>query len=127
MTVKDDLPIMSFEDGNTLREWLAVNHRESTGLWVRIFNSRARVPSVTFEEVLEQGLCSGWSESKRMRGDETFYLQRFHTSPPSRDHLGSQQNTRATTLGRKQDDGVGARGVRDSSGWWPEAAGTMSR
>ena len=72
-----DLPVMSFEDGSTLRAWLAENHDQSSGLWVRIFNSHAGVSSVSFEDLLEQGLCFGWSESKRVRGDETFYLQRF--------------------------------------------------
>ncbi len=90
MTMKDDLPVMSFEDGSTLRDWLALHHRESSGLWVRIFNSRARVPSVTFEDLLEQGLCFGWSESKRIRGDETFYLQRF--TPRRRPGTTSDRN-----------------------------------
>ncbi len=34
------------------------------------------LPSVTFEEVLEQGIFFGWSESKRRRFDESAYLQR---------------------------------------------------
>jgi len=90
--MNDDLPIMSFEDGSALREWLDRNHRESRGLWVRVFNSRSRVPSVTFEELLEQGLCFGWSESKRVRGDETFYLQRF--TPRRRPGTNSIRNKR---------------------------------
>ncbi len=90
--MNDDLPIMSFEDASTLREWLDRNHRESRGLWVRVFNSRARVPSVTFEELLEQGLCFGWSESTRVRGDETFYLQRF--TPRRRPGTNSIRNKR---------------------------------
>ncbi len=37
----------------------------------------AGVPSVTFEEVLDEGLCFGWSESARSKGGGTSYLQRF--------------------------------------------------
>jgi uncharacterized protein YdeI (YjbR/CyaY-like superfamily) len=92
LTMKDDLPVMSFQDASALREWLAANHRASIGLWVRIFNSRAGVPGVTFEDLLEQGLCFGWSESKRMRGDETFYLQRF--TPRRRRGTTSDRNKR---------------------------------
>ena len=88
--MKDDLPVMSFEDGSSLRAWLAANHRESQGLWVRIFKPRAGIRSVTFEDLLEQGLCFGWSESKRMRGDETFYLQRF--TPRRRPGTTSDRN-----------------------------------
>jgi uncharacterized protein YdeI (YjbR/CyaY-like superfamily) len=73
----DDLDVISFADGAALRGWLMVNHVKSPGVWVRIFRRDADVPSVSFEDVLEQGLCFGWSESKRVRGDEASYLQRF--------------------------------------------------
>jgi uncharacterized protein YdeI (YjbR/CyaY-like superfamily) len=113
MTMKDDLPVMSFEDASTLREWLAANHRESTGLWVRIFNSRAQVPSVTFEDLLEAGLCFGWSESKRVRGDETSYLQRF--TPRRRQGTTSDRNRtlvqRLLAEGKMTKSGLEALGM----------------
>ena len=111
--MKDDLPVMSFEDGSSLREWLAANHRESKGLWVRIFNSRAQRPSVTFEDLLEQGLCFGWSESKRARGDETFYLQRF--TPRRRPGTTSDRNRklvqRLLAEGKMTESGLEALGM----------------
>ena len=73
----DNFPVITFTDESALRGWLEVNHDTSPGLWVRIFKRDSDVPSVTFQEVLEQGLCFGWSESKRMRGDGVSYLQRF--------------------------------------------------
>jgi uncharacterized protein YdeI (YjbR/CyaY-like superfamily) len=33
---------------------------------------------VTFEEILDGGLCFGWSENKRLPYDEASYLQRFN-------------------------------------------------
>ncbi len=49
----------------------------SKGVYVRIYKKRCNVQSVTFEEVLDEGLCFGWSENKRLPGDESSYLQRF--------------------------------------------------
>ncbi len=50
--------------------------------------------SITFEEALDEGLCFGWSESMRVRGDEKSYLQRFTprrtkgtTSKRNREHI----------------------------------------
>jgi uncharacterized protein YdeI (YjbR/CyaY-like superfamily) len=90
--------------------------RESSrrpGLWVRIFDSRSRVPSITFEDLLEQGLCFGWSESKRMRGDETFYLQRF--TPRRRRGTTSDRNRRLVQRllaeGEMTDSGFEALGI----------------
>jgi uncharacterized protein YdeI (YjbR/CyaY-like superfamily) len=32
---------------------------------------------VTFEDLLDEGLCFGWSESNRLSYDDVSYLQRF--------------------------------------------------
>ncbi len=53
------------------------NHATSEGIWVRIFKKNSGVVSIIFEEVLDEGLCFGWSESMRRKGDENSYLQRF--------------------------------------------------
>ena len=49
----------------------------SDGIWVRIYKTKSNVQSVTFHEVLEEGLCFGWSESLRRAYDEMSYLQKF--------------------------------------------------
>ena len=73
----DNLPIMSFESASALRKWLIENHATSDGIWVRIGRRHSGVPSITFHELLDEGLCFGWSESTRRSGDEQSYLQRF--------------------------------------------------
>jgi uncharacterized protein YdeI (YjbR/CyaY-like superfamily) len=73
----NELHIMTFENGNELRTWLVENHSNSDGIWVRIFSKHSNVPTVTFEELLDEGLCFGWSESTRRKYDQDSYLQRF--------------------------------------------------
>lgn len=75
--MSDDLPILAFNSGDALRHWLDENHASCAGIWVRIYKRGAGVPSVTFDDVLEQGICFGWSESQRRGFDDTSYLQRF--------------------------------------------------
>ncbi|HII84056.1 MAG TPA: hypothetical protein HA271_04280 [Methanobacterium subterraneum] len=75
--VKKELPILSFNSAKELREWLMENHALSSGIWLRIYKKNSGVESVTFEEVLDEGLSFGWSEGKRIKGDEKSYLQRF--------------------------------------------------
>lgn len=72
-----ELPIITFKDRATLRAWLVENHAISNGVYVRIYKKHSGVETVTFEEVLDEGLCFGWSENKRLPGDELSYLQRF--------------------------------------------------
>jgi len=73
----DDLPTMAFRNAHELRSWLMAHHNDSNGMWLRIFNKRSGFPSVTFEEVLDEGLSFGWSESMRRKYDHNSYLQRF--------------------------------------------------
>jgi uncharacterized protein YdeI (YjbR/CyaY-like superfamily) len=73
----DDLPIMSFASASELRKWLHENHATSSGIWVRIDKKNSGVASITFHELLDEGLCFGWSESTRRAGDAKSYLQRF--------------------------------------------------
>ncbi len=88
------LPIISFLNVTELRQWLESNHLTSQGVYVRIFKKHSGQESVTFEEVLDEGLCFGWSESMRLPGDKKFYLQKFTprrskgtTSERNRQHI----------------------------------------
>ena len=83
-----DLPLLSFASAGALRAWLAEHHASSPGMWLRIFKPHAPVASVSFAEVLDEGLCFGWSESARHAYDEVSYLQRF----TPRQRIGTQSH-----------------------------------
>jgi uncharacterized protein YdeI (YjbR/CyaY-like superfamily) len=89
-----EVPVLSFKSADKLRAWLVKNHRTSDGIWVKLYKKDSGVPSVTFEQVLDEGLCFGWSESSRRKADSQSYLQRFTprrtrgtTSQRNREHL----------------------------------------
>ncbi|HML24714.1 MAG TPA: hypothetical protein PKD09_23875 [Aggregatilinea sp.] len=73
----DDLPVLEFRSVGDLRAWLEQHHATSSGIWIRIYKASSGIASVAFEDVLDEGLCFGWSESKRRKGDDKSYLQRF--------------------------------------------------
>jgi uncharacterized protein YdeI (YjbR/CyaY-like superfamily) len=75
--MKDNLPIMTFENSRELRTWLVEHYSESDGIWIRVYSKSSTILSITFEELLDEGLCFGWSESKRLKYDKDSYLQRF--------------------------------------------------
>jgi uncharacterized protein YdeI (YjbR/CyaY-like superfamily) len=87
-----ELPIREFSSSDELRAWLVKHHASSDGMWVRIYKKDSGVPSVTFEQVLDEGLCFGWSESLRRKGDQRSYLQRF-----------TPRRTRGTTSKRNRE------------------------
>src|SRR3954451_6792498 len=85
-----DAPALSFESGAALRQWLETHHATSGGIWVRLYKVRSGRPTVTFLEVLDEGLCFGWSESQRRSWDDESYLQRF--GPRRRRGTTSERN-----------------------------------
>jgi len=91
---RPELPVLEFQSSDDLRTWLTKNHETSDGIWIRIYKANSGVKSVSFEAVLDEGLCFGWSESLRHKGDDKSYLQRFTprrtkgtTSKRNREHV----------------------------------------
>jgi uncharacterized protein YdeI (YjbR/CyaY-like superfamily) len=76
-TQTKELPIIEFKTQAELHAWLIDQHATSSGVWVRVFKKSSIIPSVTFEQLLDEGLCFGWSESARHSYDEESYLQKF--------------------------------------------------
>jgi hypothetical protein len=110
---RDALPTLEFEHAYALRMWLEKHHNDSDGIWIRIFKKNSGIPSVTFEEVLDEGLCFGWSESVRRGYDQVSYLQKF-TPRKSRGTKSARNLARARALieqGEMQPAGLKALGI----------------
>jgi uncharacterized protein YdeI (YjbR/CyaY-like superfamily) len=89
---ESELPILEFKSKTDLRAWLMAESPGSSGVWVRVFKKSSKIPSVSFEELLDEGLCFGWSESARRSYDEKSYLQKF--TPRKAKGTTSERNRR---------------------------------
>ncbi|MBE2237188.1 MAG: hypothetical protein IAE81_05330 [Caldilineaceae bacterium] len=110
----DDLPILAFKSADDLRSWLEEHHGSSEGMWLRIYKKDSGISSITFEQVLDEGLCFGWSESMRRSYDENSYLQRF-TPRKSRGTTSARNLARAKSLievGKMKPAGLIALGLK---------------
>jgi uncharacterized protein YdeI (YjbR/CyaY-like superfamily) len=76
-TLLDNLPILEFETAELLHLWLEDHFNTSKGMWLRIYKKSSKIRSVAFEQMLDEGLCFGWSESTRRKYDDDSYLQKF--------------------------------------------------
>lgn len=111
--VETDLPVVSFADRGALRHWLAENHASHPGVYVRIPKGGSMHGGLSFQDVLEEGLCFGWSESRRLPDDARSFLQRFTprrargtTSPRNRALV-----TRLSERGLMTEAGLAALGL----------------
>lgn len=60
------------------RAWLAGHENESDGVWLVLAKKGVTVPtSLTYQQALEEALCSGWIDGQRRSRDEHSFLQRY--------------------------------------------------
>jgi uncharacterized protein YdeI (YjbR/CyaY-like superfamily) len=84
--------ILHFRSSAEFRKWLAKNHGQSDGIWLRICKKGSQESSVTYAAALDEALCFGWIDGQKQRHDESSWLQKF---TPRRQRSGwSKINTR---------------------------------
>jgi len=69
--------ILFFRNAAEFRKWLAANHRQAEGIWLRISKKNSAKSSVTYAEALDEALCFGWIDGQKQPQDDSSWLQGF--------------------------------------------------
>lgn len=69
--------IIAFPSAKGWRDWLARNHKQSAGVWLRIFKKGSGRATVTYAEALDEALCYGWIDGQKGVYDAASWIQRF--------------------------------------------------
>jgi uncharacterized protein YdeI (YjbR/CyaY-like superfamily) len=85
------MKIISFTSSRDLRAWLAKNHNQSEGVWLRIYKKNSGVTTVTYAEALDQALCFGWIDGQKKPHDDQSWLQKL--TPRRSKSAWSKKNT----------------------------------
>jgi uncharacterized protein YdeI (YjbR/CyaY-like superfamily) len=119
----DQLPILPFASAAAWEAWLAAEHAEAPGVWLRIAKKDSGIATVTHAEALEVALCFGWIDGQRDRFDGAFFLQRF--TPRRRASRWSKINRdKAEALmaaGRMRPAGLAQVDAAKADGRWQAA------
>ena len=129
METKDGLPVMLFPSQAAWEEWLEDNHGIARGLWLQMAKKGAGVPTVSYVEAVESGLCYGWIDGQAASLDERFSLQRFTPrGPRSRwSQLNRDRVERLTAAGRMRPAGLAQVEAAKADGRWDAAYEPPSR
>lgn len=65
------------QDKEEWRAWLQRNNANEKEVWLEIRKSGVSIPSVSFEEAVEEALCFGWIDGRVKGGDDKIYFLRF--------------------------------------------------
>jgi uncharacterized protein YdeI (YjbR/CyaY-like superfamily) len=119
----DNLPIISFESAARWEEWLADNHTQPSGVWLRIFKKDSGEASVTYAEALDEALCYGWIDGQKNKYDDRSWLQKF--TPRRQKIIWSKVNTqhvkRLIEAGKMKAAGLREIEAAKQDGRWQQA------
>lgn len=102
---------------------MSANHRQSAGIWLRIFKKDSREPSVTYSEALDEALCFGWIDGQKQSHDDSSWLQRFCPRRPKSgwSKINTQHADRLTRAGRMKPAGQAEIDAAKKDGRWTSA------
>ena len=106
-----------FKNPTAFRAWLQKHHRTKTEIWVGYWKKSTGLPSITWQESVDEALCFGWIDGIRKSVDAESYTNRF--TPRRRGSVWSAVNTRRAAellkAGRMRAAGKKAFEARDPS------------
>jgi uncharacterized protein YdeI (YjbR/CyaY-like superfamily) len=120
---KKELPVIAFESPLEWEQWLATNHTDENGIWLRLFKKNTAVPSVTYAQALDEALCYGWIDGQKKSYDELSYLQKF--TPRRKKSIWSKKNiehiARLHKQGKMKPSGIKEAELAKADGRWEQA------
>jgi uncharacterized protein YdeI (YjbR/CyaY-like superfamily) len=127
--MRSGLPIIGFEGAEAFDAWLAMEPRDSKGLWLKLAKKGAAVAGLSKADAIDAALCHGWIDGQLDRYDEAHWLVRF--TPRKRASKWSEVNRlRALELiaqGRMHPAGLAEIEAAKADGRWDAAYAPASK
>jgi uncharacterized protein YdeI (YjbR/CyaY-like superfamily) len=77
-----DLPSFQAKSRKEWRAWLKKNHTKSTGVWLVYAKKHTGIPTLSYDESVEEALCFGWIDSLRHPVDDKLWRMVFTPRKP---------------------------------------------
>jgi uncharacterized protein YdeI (YjbR/CyaY-like superfamily) len=91
MAIVDDKLIQPFETSESFYEWLRLNHKTETELWLKLYKKGSGIPSIDWNDAVKVALCWGWIDGIKKSVDSECYVQRV--TPRRAKSIWSKRNT----------------------------------
>ncbi len=64
------------------RKWLEKNHASRTAVWLIMYNKKAKKPTISWSDAVDEALCFGWIDSLKKKLDDERSVQFFSKRKP---------------------------------------------
>ncbi len=102
-----------------LRQWLEANHGQAQSIWLVTYKKAVPDKYVSIQNVLDEVLCFGWMDGRRMKLDDQRTMQLL--SPRKTEHWSKTYKERVAKLteaGRMHGAGLKVVEAAKASGMW---------
>lgn len=82
MELKNGQPTFYASSPASWRDWLAENHDKTESIWLILYKKDSGVPSLTYDQAVDEALCFGWIDSKPNKRDDQSFYQFFSKRNP---------------------------------------------
>lgn len=65
------------------RKWLQENHQSKQSVWLVCYKKKTNIPTVTWSTAVDEAICFGWIDSKRLPIDDEKFMQFFSKRKPN--------------------------------------------
>ncbi len=115
-----DYPRIKAKSRTAWRAWLQKHHASSTGIWLVFAKKHSKLPTVSYNDAVEEALCFGWIDGLMNPVDDTFYQQRFTPRKPKSAWAASNKKrvARLIEAGLMTDAGMRLVELAKKTGTW---------
>ena len=102
------------------RQWLEENHQTETSVWLGYHKIKSGVPSIRYDEAVDEALCFGWIDSTSRPIDEISYKQYFCRRKPKSvwSRVNKDKVTRLSEEGLMREAGLASIEIAKQNGSW---------
>lgn len=117
---KDGFPTFYADSIASWRYWLAENCRTEKNVWLVIFKKDSNIPSITYDQAVDEAICFGWIDSKINKRDvESFYQFFAKRNPKSNwSRVNKKKVEKLLELGKMTEAGLEMIRIAKESGTW---------
>jgi uncharacterized protein YdeI (YjbR/CyaY-like superfamily) len=118
-----DEPIVAFNSTAAWHAWLAAEHAEASGIWLKIAKKGAPQPTISYAEALDGALCFGWIDAQTRSLDDYYWLKRFTPRRPGSrwSKINTEKAAALMAAGRMQPAGLREVASARTDGRWAAA------
>lgn len=120
---KDDLPLLTFADIESLERWLEAQGEASPGAWLRFAKQGAPEATVSKSDAIDCALAYGWVDGQLGRVDDHFFKTRFTPRRPKSawSKINRQRVEKLEAAGRMRPPGRAQVDQAKADGRWAAA------